>query len=322
MPVKDTAPFLKECIDSIISQSYSNWELLAINDHSSDDSLTILEAYAKNDQRIKVYNNSGKGIVDALQMAYKHAKGDYITRMDSDDINALDKYETMQEQLLKAGKGSLALGQVKYFSANGVGDGYQKYEAWLNGPIEQGNCFSEVYKECVIPSPCWMLHKEDLEQIGGISTDLIPEDYDLCFRMYKAGLTCIPSSKVLLHWRDSLNRTSRTNDDYTEDTMLTLKCHYFLEIDYNNDKSLVLWGAGKRGKSIAKYLIERDISFTWVCNNEKKIGHDIYGVILRSVNELIEINDKQIIVTVANSEERKVIRTQCQVEEWETYFFC
>ena len=53
MAVKDTAPYLHDCIDSIINQSYQNWELIAVNDHSSDDTPQILKEYSEKDSRIK-----------------------------------------------------------------------------------------------------------------------------------------------------------------------------------------------------------------------------------------------------------------------------
>ena len=89
MPVKNAAPFLTECLDSIISQSYENWELLAVDDGSSDDSLQILKNYEQFDQRITAYRNDGVGIIDALRLAYNYSQGGMITRMDADDIMTL-----------------------------------------------------------------------------------------------------------------------------------------------------------------------------------------------------------------------------------------
>ena len=59
MPVKNAGPFLKECLDSVLSQTEANWELVAVNDGSTDDSLGILESYAYQDNRVKVLENAG-----------------------------------------------------------------------------------------------------------------------------------------------------------------------------------------------------------------------------------------------------------------------
>ncbi len=322
MPVKNTAPFLAECLDSFLAQTYSNWELIAINDASTDHSLEILDTYAERDSRIKIFQNEGVGVVAGLKTAYKHCTGSYISRMDSDDIHTHDKFDTMLSQLKKAGEGYIALGQVSYFAEGGIGDGYKKYEEWMNQLIEMGRGFDEVYKECVIPSPCWLLHRYDFERMGGFNSERYPEDYDLCFRVYKAGIRCLPQPKVLLNWRDRPQRTTRIDDNYKAEKMLTLKCYYFLDIDFDSNKKLVLWGAGKRGKFIAQYLTQRNVSFIWVCNNENKIGHNIYGVVLQHEDALQQISNTQIIISVANVEEQMEIGERCQNEEWEHYFFC
>ena len=322
MPVKNTAPFLEECLDSFLSQIYTKWELIAVDDRSSDRSLDILNAYAAKDQRIKVFQNEGSGVVAGLKTAYTHCTGNYISRMDSDDINTNDKFESMLLQLKEVGLRHITLGQVSYFAEGGVGDGYKRYEVWMNALIRQGRGFDEIYKECVIPSPCWLLHRDDFELMGGFDSQYYPEDYDLCFRVYKAGIKCVPMDKLLLRWRDRPMRTTRIDDNYKTEKMLALKCHYFIDIDYDSDKNLVLWGAGKRGKFIAQYLVEKEIPFSWVCNNENKIGRDIYGVILQSDVTLYELDNKQIIVSVANIEEQKEIANRCKESEWENYFFC
>lgn len=322
MPVKNTAPFLKECLDSFLNQTYPNWELITVDDASTDASLEILQDYAEQDNRIRVIANNGKGVVDALKTAYAICQGKYISRMDSDDINDAQKFEIMLAQLKDAGQGHIALGQVHYFAEGGLGDGYKRYEEWMNELIAQGKGFDEIYKECVIPSPCWLMHKIDFESMGAFELKLYPEDYDLCFRAYKAGLKCLPSERVLLHWRDRPERTTRVDDNYKKEKMLTLKCFHFLDIDYDSDKSLVLWGAGKRGKFIAQYLVKQKVPFNWICNNENKIGKDIYGVMLEGESALNEINNMQLIISVANTEEQEEIKTICAQEGWETYFFC
>lgn len=322
MPVKNTELYLHACIQSILQQSYRDWELLAIDDHSTDSSHAILASYAQTDSRVRVIRNEGIGVIDALCTGYKNAHGEYITRMDSDDINALHKYEHMVFQLKSHGKGYLALGQVKYFAEGGIGNGFQNYETWMNALITKGTCFDEVYRECVIPSPSWMLHRTDFEAIGGFNATQYPEDYDLCFRMYEKRLKPIPCQELLLYWRDYPNRTTRVVSHYQGDALLKLKCHHFLAIDYMPEKSLILWGAGHRGKFMAKYLVEHAIPFTWVCNNENKIGHTIYNQVLKSTSVLADLDFKQILVSVANASEQLDIKSTCERNAWEAYFFC
>ncbi|WP_369998125.1 glycosyltransferase family 2 protein [Winogradskyella sp.] len=326
IPFKDTEPFIEECITSIINQSYTNWEVIFVDDNSVDSSFTAVEKFSKKDNRIKLLKNKGNGIIEALRTAFKASKGDYITRMDSDDIMTSNRLEIMVESLLKHGKGHLAVGQVKYFRKDGVSDGYARYERWINALTEKGTNYSEIYKECVIPSPCWMLHREDFIACEGFEPNRYPEDYDLTFRFYKAKYKCIPCDKVLLHWRDYSTRTSRTHEHYAINYFLDIKVHYFLELDYEPARPLTIWGAGNKGKTVVKLLIEKQIPFYWICDNEKKIGKEIYGQQLLDFNYLSELSKPQSIVTVANEDEQKTIKSYFEKQNMKSmidyFFFC
>lgn len=326
VPFKNTATFLIECIQSIIEQSYGNWELIAVNDHSADTSLDIMKDFAKKDNRIKVYTNTGNGIIEALRFAFSKSSGELISRMDSDDIMDKDKLKSMHASLLKNGKGHIALGLVRYFSEQGIGDGYARYEKWLNRLTLNGNNFNEIYKECVIPSPCWMVYRDDLIKCGAFMPNRYPEDYDLAFRFYENGLKCIPTDKLLHYWRDYDNRTSRTDEHYAMNHFLDIKLHYFLKLDFDNSRPLTLWGAGNKGKTIAKNLIKKKVPFYWICDNPKKIGKDIYGQTMREFRFLGSLKNPQSIVTVANATAQQQIKrymTQQQLEPMRDYFmFC
>ena len=305
IPFKNTASFLDECMNSILNQTYKNWELIIVDDHSSDGSYSIVDSFAENDARIKLFKNSGKGIIDALRLAFLKSSGDFITRMDSDDLMRPEKIETLVNNLIKHGKHHVAVGLVNYFSEEGIKSGYKSYEVWLNTLTKTGTNYTEIYKECVIPSPCWMVYREDLIACDGFNPNRYPEDYDLAFRFDQHNFKCIPCDTVL---HDYNTRTSRTHVHYAENHFIDLKLHYFLELDYNTSKTLVLWGAGNKGKKIAKMLIEKDIDFEWICNNPKKIGRDIYAKILQPFSFLKQIKNSQSIITVANKMAQKEIK--------------
>jgi glycosyltransferase involved in cell wall biosynthesis len=326
MPVKNAMPYLTECIDSILCQSHHLWELIAVNDHSDDGSAELLKQSAQNHGRIKVLDNPGKGIIDALRTAYRHSTGHMITRMDADDIMHTDKLTILVDKLNRHGRGHLAIGQVQYFSEKGIGDGYKKYEAWLNGLTMTGNNFDDLYRECVIPSPCWMLWREDLEDIGAFDSDIYPEDYDLAFRMYHRGLICIPCQNKIHKWRDHSSRSSRNDDNYSDNRFLNLKVHYFLSHDYDSNRPLVIWGAGKKGKQIVQTIDNHIRNIHWICDNPNKIGHNIHGHVLASTDLLLKVDNPQIIIAVANAAEQikieQLLLDQGRVTMKDFYFFC
>ncbi len=326
IPYKNTEEYLRECILSVLVQSYPHWEVLAVNDHSSDHSQEIIDQFAQNDPRIKSLDNKGNGIIDALKSAYAASQGELITRMDSDDIMSPQKLAVMVNALRSKGSGHIAIGKVKYFSHRGISNGYERYEHWLNALTAKGSNFEEIYKECVIPSPCWMVHRVDLDACGAFEPDRYPEDYDLTFRFYEKKLKCIPCDQVLHHWRDYDSRTSRTSEHYAQNYFLGIKLFYFLKLDRETERPLVLWGAGNKGKDIARQLVKQKIAFHWICDNPKKIGKSIYGQEMLHFDRYAGFENAQSIITVANEAAQTQIRDYFfgleKKEGLDYFFFC
>lgn len=320
MPVFNAAPYLEECLDSILTQSFSDWMLWAVDDFSTDESKAILEAFAKKDQRIRVLSNTAKGIIPALRTAFAKSGGSLITRMDADDKMPVRKLALMYTAMEKVGLGHVATGLVQYFSRKGIQDGYRRYEQWLNSLVHEDRHYQELYRECVIPSPAWIVYREDLIRCGAFEPNRYPEDYDLVFRFYAHDLKVIPIPELLHYWRDHTHRSSRTMEQYANQSYFKLKLPWFLELDRDRARPLVLWGAGSKGKQVAKMLLEAEADFHWVCDNGAKIGLDIYGVRMKHFNTIPTLDNPQVLVLVSNPEEQKMIRIT--LEGWEAdYFF-
>ena len=171
-----------------------------------------------------------------------------------------------------------------------------------------------------------MAHREDFEQCEGFKPNRYPEDYDLTFRFYEQGFKIIPCREILHHWRDYDTRTSRTHVHYAQNYFLDIKLHYFLKLNYDMTRPLVVWGAGFKGKNIAKGLIEQGIDFVWLCDNPKKIGKSIYDKKLVHFEALQDLENPQSIITVANEDAQEEIRNyfsklgQSPMEDY--FFFC
>ena len=322
MPVKNAGRYLQACLESIAQQSYKNWELIAIDDHSSDSSLELLNQFCV-ESNGKVFTSNGKGIISALQTGYKHVSGKFIHRMDADDVMPLNKLELLMRHWAPR---SVVTGKVSYFSDEWlVGLGFQNYQTWLNGLGKEENFWCDVYRECPIASPAWLMSIEDFESVGGFDNHKIPEDYDLAFRIYKAKLSVTHISEIVHLWRDSQNRTSRKDPSYFPIAYHPLKVDYFKEVDYDNSKELVLWGAGKKGKLIAKLLIQQGLPFTWVTNNMNKVRIKIQGKSLMHEDDL-SFKNQQFILATASQEDRMAIESKLlknkKVKGLDYWWFC
>ena len=100
IPIWNTEPYLRRCLDSVINQSYTNLEIICVNDGSTDNSLNILEEYAREDTRIRIINKPNGGLVSARKAGVAAAKGDYITQVDSDDYIAAGMYEHLMNEAI------------------------------------------------------------------------------------------------------------------------------------------------------------------------------------------------------------------------------
>ena len=99
VPVYDVEPYIHQCIDSIINQTYKDLEILLIDDGSPDNCGAICDEYAKQDSRIRVFHTENKGLSAARNLGLKEAKGEYIGFVDSDDWIEPDMYEVLLREL-------------------------------------------------------------------------------------------------------------------------------------------------------------------------------------------------------------------------------
>lgn len=322
LPVYNAGDFLAPCLDSILAQTEIHWELVAVDDFSIDQSWDTLQRYAAADTRIRCYHNATKGLIPALRLAFEQSKGDLITRMDDDDLMPTTKLVILKQILLNNPQNCVATGLVRYFSSRALGDGYKRYEQWINYLALNQNHFSAIYKECPLPSPCWMMRREDLLDVGAFDKDTYPEDYDLCFRLYKYGKRIIAAPEVVHLWRDHPGRASRTELPYADNTFLDLKLQYFLEIDYQSKRPLVLWGAGRKGKAAAQLLSEKRIPFQWVCDNPRKWGKSMFGAVWQDYRALSSLENPQVIILVAAPDEQPIIAKYLSEIGGQGYWFC
>lgn len=315
MAAKDEESYIESCLDSILQQTYTNWELIVVNDHSVDRTPEILKSYAAKDNRIKVFDSDRPLLIPTLQKAYAKSKGELINRMDADDRMPDYKLKVLVEEWKKHGIGTIIAGGTQHFVDKGtVGEGFRKYDQWLNYVARNNLHYEEIYKECVIPSHCWIIHRSDFDRVGAFDPEIYPEDYDLCFRFYKHKLKVVGIPQILHYWRDHSIRISRTWDCYKDNRYFDLKIKNFYDLDRDINRPLAIWGAGSNGKDLVKLVLQHENDIIWVCDNYKKIGKSIYGVNMNHFEYITQLNKPQILVAVASPNDRKQIRTH--FEEW------
>ena len=120
MPVYNAEKFLKDSIGSILKQTYSDFELLILDDGSTDNSLKIIKAYAKEDKRIKILvNKTNQGEAKCRNRLLKNSKTEFIAWMDSDDISLEDRLQTQMDFLKQNPKIDAVGVQYSAFGSSG-----------------------------------------------------------------------------------------------------------------------------------------------------------------------------------------------------------
>lgn len=285
MPMKNASKWVKETIESIQKQNAHDWELIVIDDHSTDDSQAIVDNLASKDQRIQCYKNNSTGIISALQQALKLAKGSYITRMDSDDLFTPNRLNTMREALEKLPRKSIVTGKVSYFSKEKVSEGYQSYEKWLNERVINNDFYEHIYRECIVASPNWMGRTKEFEEHQLFHTLNYPEDYDLCLRWYEQGFSIHGINKITLLWREHPQRTSRNSVLYQQEQFFRLKIEWFAK-HFSHISSIGIIGVGNKGKLCAKFLSENQCAFHLYDLNHQQYTTPLFGQTIASIDDI------------------------------------
>lgn len=247
VPCFDAGELLPECLDSLLSQTLVDFELVLVDDGSRDDTAAIADAYAQRDPRVCVIRSAHVGIVEALRRGCEVAQGAYLARMDADDV-ALPARLAEQFAFMEAHPDVALCGcQVELFGER-IGTGRARYAEWMNGLVEHEAMTRELFVECPVPHPTFMMRRDAFDAVGGYVDAGWPEDYDLVMRLHCAGYRLGKVVQPLLRWRHTESRLSMTDPRYSPEQFRALKRHYLDKTYLANRSEFYQWGAGEVGK--------------------------------------------------------------------------
>ena len=199
MPAFNSELFIEESIQSVVEQSYSNWELIIIDDGSTDNTSTLINTYKKIDKRIRHYKQINKGPAAARNNGIKRAKGKYITFLDSDDmylkngisllVNEIDHYDRIA---------------LIYADLILLNEKNQMQDRFVSEPLEKPQLYHQfLFSNPIIPSSI-IVRKELLLSLGGFNENYpFIEDYDLWLRIIEIAEIGKLNEKVCIRRLDS-----------------------------------------------------------------------------------------------------------------------
>lgn len=217
-------PYLKEAVQSILAQTYKNFEFIIVDDASTDDSWQYLKSLK--DERLKLIKNiKNLGLAASLNIALKKAKGDFIARMDADDISLSARFKTQIDYLLKNPRIDICGTWAKLIDENNqiIGrahnptndESIKKMNTWITGLIH----------------PTWLARRKLFEKLNGYDTRYdMAEDYEFLIRAANFKMANI--NKELLWWRNPQNRRSQKSIEKMYRQSLAIRWRHFTNGDF------------------------------------------------------------------------------------------
>lgn len=297
MPFRNAAATLPATLASIARQTFDNFELIAVDDHSSDESACLLERF---DEQRRLIANEGRGIVAALNSGLEAARAPLIARMDADDVMEPRRLELQYAALAAEGDLALVGSRVALFSDGEILAGYQEYVRWQNQVLSAEEISAQIYVESPLSHPSVMFRRDAILAAGGYREGDFPEDYELWLRLHHAGHRMRKVPEVLLQWRESATRTSRVDPRYSRAAFDELRARYLALDRRLQGREIVVWGAGRKTRLRVRRLLQRGVRVAaFIDIDPRKIGRTIDGVAVRP-REWLDGRASFVLVYVTN----------------------
>jgi len=249
LPCRNVSATLSEALAGVLAQRGAPpLEVICVEDASVDATPSLLGAVR--DQRVRIVRGQGAGLVPALNLGLSHCRGEFIARMDADDVVHPDRLR-LQSEMLARDAALGAVGSLVRCFPGPLAPGLARLEAWLDSVVSKEECRNARFIEAPLVHPSTTFRREALGL--GWADHGWAEDWDLLLRMAEQGWELAKVPEVLLYWRDSAERLTRTGPAYREEQMFRLRAHYLARGPLK-ERVFDVWGAGPTGKRLAREL--------------------------------------------------------------------
>ncbi len=304
LPVRNGGEYLSQAVTSILSQTFKEFELILVNDHSTDKAVSAL---CKSDPRLMCIESQGQGVVNAFNTGFALCRGELIARMDADDISLPERLQCQLDYLDRHPSVDIAGSCVEIFSQHGIRGGLERYQNWLNSVREPEQVHQQIFIESPLPNPSVMFRRAALQQLKGYRKNEWPEDYDLFLRADAANMRMGKPEPVLLRWREHEKRLTHTDSVYAREQFMRAKAH-FLVHHRLKCRSVILWGAGPTGRLMHDLMIKEGGKIEgFIEVHPRRIGGQKRGLPVWSVEKIEDLGAVMLLIAVGAAGAREKI---------------
>lgn len=279
LPVHNAAATLPQALESLQAQTLREFECLAVDDGSTDDSAAILDGVAARDPRFRVLRPGRVGLVAALQQGLDACHAPYVARMDADDLCHARRLEQQTGRLDHRPDLGLVSCRVAYGGDAERQAGYAHYVTWTNSLLTHEDISLNRFRESPLPHPSVMFRRELAARHGGYREGPFPEDYELWLRWLEAGVRMEKLPQELLVWNDPPQRLSRTDPRYDAAQFYRIKAVYlsrWLARHNPLHPRVAVLGAGRVSRKRAEMLCEHGVEIVcWYDIDPRKVGRKV-----------------------------------------------
>ena len=308
MPVRDGAPFLAAALRSIRAQRLREWELIAVDDGSTDRTFEILKRAANRDERIRTFSGPPTGHVEALRTAAASARAVLLARMDVDDIMHPARLLLQLTRMNSPPNVDVLATRVRLIGK--TGEGMRRYVTWQNSLMDHDEIERNLFVESPIAHPSVLMRRNIFERAGGYRDPGWAEDFDLWHRLRERGATFERLPQKLLSWRDRPDRLTRTDDRYSGRRFHECRVHYFLRHPLSRGP-VTVWGAGPIGRRWIGDLLAAGCDIPCAIDiDPRKVGRRIADnrVKVVDIEEGLDRRDGVVLGAVGTRGARDLIR--------------
>ena len=309
LPFYNAEATLAETLDSILAQTFKDFVLIAVDDGSTDNSLEVMHDYMKQDSRIKLLQVEHQGVVGAMNHALDNCAAPICARMDADDIMAPERLAKQWDYLQANPDIDLVGSCVRLFPEEIIQNGFNEYIRWQNGCITPQQIADNIYVELPIANPSICFRREVVMGVGSYRDGDFPEDYELLLRLHQNGHQMAKLPEVLLHWRDSEARLTRTDERYSRTAFDRIRAAYLAsDPRLQQGRPLVYWGAGRVTRKRMAHLIGHGHTpHVWIDIDPVKIGKVYEGAEVVAPHWLEQDEKPFVLSYVSNHGARELI---------------